>query len=201
MCTEEYVKPSKANLDQSCMHLTNYAVNKHNENFLQPDSDDGGEGSKRSLMWFMDWIREEHGDAKADWVWKRMGILCMRTLLSILPTLSREYDQHFKQFSNIPVDLRKISTTLPGATTVLPGTAEGSRGRAQSQSGGRAESQSQETDEDNSGGEGGGGSSVEGRSGKATPPIDASSSNGDPLNGEAEGGKYGEDGPQTRGSR
>ena len=33
MCTEEYVKPTKANISNTCMHLTNYAVNKHNSNF------------------------------------------------------------------------------------------------------------------------------------------------------------------------
>ena len=34
MCTEEYVRPTKQNLSMVCMHLTNYAVNKHNANFL-----------------------------------------------------------------------------------------------------------------------------------------------------------------------
>ena len=32
--TEEYKKPCKDNLDNICMHLTNYAVNKDNENFV-----------------------------------------------------------------------------------------------------------------------------------------------------------------------
>ena len=108
MCTEEYVKPTKHNLDQSCMHLTNYAINKHNDSFQQPDADNDFSGTKRSLQWFMDWIRSEHGDAKADWLWRRMGVLCMRTILSILPTLSREYDQHFKSFNNVPIDIKKI---------------------------------------------------------------------------------------------
>lgn len=30
------------------------------------------------------------------------GILCVRTVLSIIPTLSREYDQHFRSFGGIP---------------------------------------------------------------------------------------------------
>lgn len=94
MCTEEYVKPTKQNISNVCMHLTNYAVNKHNENFVQPSaasSEESQEGdSKRSLLWFMNFIRKEHGDSKADWLWQRMGILCTRTILSIMPTLSRE---------------------------------------------------------------------------------------------------------------
>ena len=108
MCTQEYVRPNKDNIEQSCMHLTNYAVNKHNDNFQQPDDDDGDSGSKRSLQWFMDWIREEHGNDKADWLWKRIGTLCMRTLLAIIPVLSREYDQHFKSFTGVPVDRSDI---------------------------------------------------------------------------------------------
>ena len=32
--TELYKKPGKDNLDNICMHLTNYAVNKDNENFV-----------------------------------------------------------------------------------------------------------------------------------------------------------------------
>jgi tubulin polyglutamylase TTLL6/13 len=99
MCTEEYVKPTKQNINNVCMHLTNYAVNKHNENFQQPsvasseDQDGQDSGSKRSLLWFMNHVRKEYGDNMADWLWKRMGILCTRTILSIMPTLSREYDQ------------------------------------------------------------------------------------------------------------
>lgn len=38
MCTEEYTKPTKQNLSMVCMHLTNYAVNKTNSNFLQPNA-------------------------------------------------------------------------------------------------------------------------------------------------------------------
>ena len=105
MCTEAYVKPTKQNISNVCMHLTNYAVNKHNSNFQQPtakQSNDSENGSKRSLHWFMAWVRENRGDAKADWLWNRIGILCVRTVLSIMPTLSREYDQHFRSFNGIP---------------------------------------------------------------------------------------------------
>ena len=107
ICTEEYVKPTKSNLDNSCMHLTNYAVNKHNANFQQPaftsKEEHQDEGNKRSLTWFLGRVREEKGVGKANWLWDRMGTLCVRTVMSILPILSREYDQHFKEFSNIPV--------------------------------------------------------------------------------------------------
>lgn len=32
-----------------------------------------------------------------------VGVLAVRTVLSILPTLSREYDLYFKSFNNVPV--------------------------------------------------------------------------------------------------
>eukprot|EP01033_Poteriospumella_lacustris_P012064 gene12064-8619_t len=134
MCTEEYVKPTKQNLGMMCMHLTNYAVNKHNENFQQPSASTSeecqDEGSKRSLLWFMNWVRKERGDAKADWLWKRIGVLCTRTLLCIMPTLSREYDQHFKSFAGIPVDMSKIQSPHRegGTVPVKPPTTQGATG-------------------------------------------------------------------------
>jgi len=114
MCTEEYVKPNKQNINNVCMHLTNYAVNKRNANFQQPlaksSEENQDEGSKRSLKWFMSYIAQEKGEAKAEWLWRRMGTLCVRSVLSIIPTLSREYDQHFKSFNNIPVNPIDIET-------------------------------------------------------------------------------------------
>lgn len=48
--TVEYKTPSGKNMNNMCMHLTNYAVNKNNPNFTQPDvySEDGY-GHKRTL--------------------------------------------------------------------------------------------------------------------------------------------------------
>lgn len=37
--TEEYVVPTKENLDNVCMHLTNYAINKDNPNFVFNETD------------------------------------------------------------------------------------------------------------------------------------------------------------------
>jgi tubulin polyglutamylase TTLL6/13 len=217
MCTEEYVKPTSKNIDNSCMHLTNYAVNKHNDNFQQPDTE-GDNGHKRSLQWFMDWIRAEHGDAKADWVWKRMGVIIMRTLLSIIPILTREYDQHFKSFSNVPVDIRKIVGASNGYTANLPATGAAgsasdgaaSRGgrllaRAGSIKAGRDRSLSVErehsTDEENS-------SKANGSESGGTTPVNSEGADAQHQQ-QAPGEQHeseGEDdrekaGPKTRGSR
>lgn len=96
LCTEEYLKPNAENVAMRCMHLTNYAINKHNENFQSNENVDAGDvGSKRSLRWFMDYIAGEKGQVKADSLWRRMGTMSVKVIISILPTLVREYESTF----------------------------------------------------------------------------------------------------------
>jgi len=98
LCTEEYVKPKADNLGDRCMHLTNYAVNKHNDNFVANEGADAMDvGSKRSLKWFMEWVAAERGDAKAAQLWQRVGSLCVKVIISILPSLQREYQELFEK--------------------------------------------------------------------------------------------------------
>lgn len=40
--TEPYVKPERENIDNLFMHLTNYAINKNAENFVQNDGSSNG---------------------------------------------------------------------------------------------------------------------------------------------------------------
>ena len=152
MCTQEYVKPSKSNISDVCMHLTNYAVNKNSDGFVQPsaesseNADGQDDASKRSLKWFMDWYKvtqafanpsvtnrtlpriyhnltqnftpkDQFGPEKTKQLWKRMGTIIVRTVLSILPTLTREYDQHFKSFNNVPCKRTTKSMANPAEKT------------------------------------------------------------------------------------
>lgn len=49
--TEEYIAPQGDNLENVCMHLTNYAINKDNPNFVfNENADDADVGHKRSLI-------------------------------------------------------------------------------------------------------------------------------------------------------
>lgn len=48
LATKAYVKPSKKNMNNMCMHLTNYAVNKRSKDFVFNQGDDSV-GHKRSL--------------------------------------------------------------------------------------------------------------------------------------------------------
>lgn len=46
-CTEAYEKPTRKNMANEYMHLTNYAINKASDNYQENTDDD--EGHKRSL--------------------------------------------------------------------------------------------------------------------------------------------------------
>ena len=48
--TKEYIAPLGSNLNNLCMHLTNYAINKENEDFIQNENVNNDDvGHKRSL--------------------------------------------------------------------------------------------------------------------------------------------------------
>ena len=46
LCTQPYVRPTDSNLECAYMHLTNYAINKKNENFeFNEDEESGDKGA------------------------------------------------------------------------------------------------------------------------------------------------------------
>ncbi|RHY33416.1 hypothetical protein DYB32_001651 [Aphanomyces invadans] len=100
MCTAAYTPPNAENMEQKFMHLTNYAINKLSNNFEKnKDETADGEGSKRSLKWFMSWLREKYDDAAVDLLWHQIGDICLKSILSVQPTLSQEYQSTFAKFS------------------------------------------------------------------------------------------------------
>ena len=90
-CTERYATPKAENLRETCMHLTNYAVNKHNENFVRNTdaADTGGEGSKWSIQGLRDWMEDEELDF--DKVWADVTDLVVKTIISAQPVLAHNY--------------------------------------------------------------------------------------------------------------
>jgi len=52
-----------------------------------------------SLKWFMGWLRDKYGEGKAARCWERMGALAAKTVMSIQPTLVREYRSLFGNHS------------------------------------------------------------------------------------------------------
>lgn len=92
ICTEKYVAPKASNLSISYMHLTNYAVNKHNENFIanQNTSEESAEdASKWSLQQLAEYINGQGKDWNA--VWESMQQLIVKSLMSVQPVLRNNY--------------------------------------------------------------------------------------------------------------
>lgn len=103
LCTQDFVQPNAQNTTQRCMHLTNYSINKHSKNFENVDREEelGSEGSKRSLKWFLGWLERERGRQNVENLWEKISSICAKTILSVLPTLVREYNNTFG-FKNEP---------------------------------------------------------------------------------------------------
>jgi len=62
--TVPYEIPNPKNMTNLFMHLTNYAINKDSENFVQYD--DESKGSKRSYTSVLKLMRDAHGNAAVD---------------------------------------------------------------------------------------------------------------------------------------
>ncbi|KAL0237765.1 hypothetical protein GEMRC1_012239 [Eukaryota sp. GEM-RC1] len=89
-CTEEYVEPSAKNLDNVYVHLTNYAINKTHEKFVQnQDLNDDAEGSKWSLNGISRVLSQ--GGIDTDRMWELVKEGVVKTLIAIQPTLAHTY--------------------------------------------------------------------------------------------------------------
>ncbi|XP_048964412.1 tubulin polyglutamylase TTLL13 isoform X1 [Canis lupus baileyi] len=90
--TMPYVEPSHNNLDDVCMHLTNYAINKHNENFVQDDA----VGSKRKLSTLNAWLREHSYNPEE--LWGDIEDIIIKTIISAHSVLRHNYRTCFPQY-------------------------------------------------------------------------------------------------------
>lgn len=91
--TEPYQDPKEGNLDDVCMHLTNYAINKHSEKFVHATED--GQGSKRSIKSVFRWLAAVKGNSLVSQLWRRIGEVVVKTLLTIQPQLKRNMQACF----------------------------------------------------------------------------------------------------------
>lgn len=73
------------------MHLTNYAINKDNENFVQNNSEDinSGEGSKRHLNWLRSYLSTNGHDDEL--LFQEIEQIIVKTMISVQPSLSHQY--------------------------------------------------------------------------------------------------------------
>jgi hypothetical protein len=88
-CTEPYKKPTKKNMKNTFMHLTNYAINKHADNYKQGDDDQGEEGHKRSLGAILNILKEQGCDTKS--LMQEIKEIVVKTIISGLPELAHLY--------------------------------------------------------------------------------------------------------------
>lgn len=65
LCVNALPNSSLSPQSQLYMHLTNYSVNKHNENFERDETVD--KGSKRSISWFTEFLRTNDYDVAKFW--------------------------------------------------------------------------------------------------------------------------------------
>lgn len=89
LCTTTYAPPTAETMNNRCMHLTNYAVNKNSRDFQLTDDDESG--SKRSLRWFMNYVEAESGEKERRKLWVKLMGLCVKTVLTVQPNLEAEY--------------------------------------------------------------------------------------------------------------
>ncbi|XP_050165358.1 tubulin polyglutamylase TTLL13-like isoform X2 [Myiozetetes cayanensis] len=87
--TMRYINRSSRNLGDICMHLTNYAINKHNENFVQDDT----MGSKRKLSTLNAWMAEHSYDTTK--LWADIDDIVIKTLISAHPVVKHHYQSCF----------------------------------------------------------------------------------------------------------
>ncbi|XP_078695394.1 uncharacterized protein LOC144924229 isoform X7 [Branchiostoma floridae x Branchiostoma belcheri] len=83
--TKTYTEPSNHNLDQVCMHLTNYAINKHSDDFIRDDEC----GSKRRITTINEWLEEHCYDVQK--MWDDIDDVIIKTLISAHPILKHNY--------------------------------------------------------------------------------------------------------------
>ena len=91
LCTASYNVPDTSNVYDSFMHLTNYAVNKYNANFVQSNDTLHSEdvSNKRSLSWLWKWMNDQGMNHVP--VWRGICDIIVKTLLSTQSYLSRAY--------------------------------------------------------------------------------------------------------------
>lgn len=90
--TVKYESPQPSNLDNLFMHLTNYAINKDNDNFVANESETHDDiGSKRSFTSVLKRITEEFGEARCQKVIQEIKDLVVKTLCIAQPFLSHLY--------------------------------------------------------------------------------------------------------------
>eukprot|EP00742_Colponemidia_sp_Colp-10_P006292 GILJ01006742.1.p1 GENE.GILJ01006742.1~~GILJ01006742.1.p1 ORF type:complete len:903 (+),score=134.08 GILJ01006742.1:151-2859(+) len=88
--TETYIAPTGSNLSDVCMHLTNYAINKNNENFIfNTDASRNDVGHKRSLRSVYKLLQDRGHDMQK--LMTEIESIIIKAMVSVQPVLSHQY--------------------------------------------------------------------------------------------------------------
>ncbi len=99
LCTRKYVTPTSKNFSKTRMHLTNYAINKGSEEFeFNKGVDSSGQGSKRSIKWFREYLQDNGYDDCE--MWEQVGDIVNKTIISAQPQLAHMYHSCFMDPDN-----------------------------------------------------------------------------------------------------
>ncbi|CAG5903479.1 unnamed protein product [Menidia menidia] len=88
-CTTKYNEPTHNNVEDVCMHLTNYSINKNSDNFVR----DEDVGSKRKLSSLTKHL--EASSCNTDKLWNDIEDIIIKTLISAHPVLKHNYHTCF----------------------------------------------------------------------------------------------------------
>ncbi|GCC29385.1 hypothetical protein chiPu_0007827 [Chiloscyllium punctatum] len=83
--TTKYSEPTDRNVEDICMHLTNYSINKHSKNFVR----DENKGSKRKLSFFNKYMENNAYDLER--LWSSIEDVIIKTILAAYPVLKHNY--------------------------------------------------------------------------------------------------------------
>jgi tubulin polyglutamylase TTLL6/13 len=93
--TTQYSGLTNTNMAQSCMHLTNYSINKYSDHFVRDDEE---AGSKRKFSSIKKWFIERNYDY--DELWRQIDDIIVKTVLSAYPVISHSYRTCFPSHVN-----------------------------------------------------------------------------------------------------
>ncbi|KAJ3322091.1 Tubulin polyglutamylase ttll6 [Boothiomyces sp. JEL0866] len=82
--TEPYQTPNSRNISRTCMHLTNYAINKNSKGFVVDEES----GSKRSIKMVLQEL-EKLKDVKQEVIWNRIKDVIVKTIITVQPALCK----------------------------------------------------------------------------------------------------------------
>jgi len=86
---DSYVAPTRENMRNVHMHLTNYSLNKKCDNFRHSDAADGGDdGSKRTVSSVFAALKASGQVADIEALWEQIGALVGRSLAALQPVLT-----------------------------------------------------------------------------------------------------------------